>query len=206
MICLSELQKLVTCFRELSHSDASKPPTSITLKRKVMTVQKKKGRLLEKQRAEAEVSPAPSHKTALASTKFRMISSSCSRRLWKYTWACLAAPSWPHHAAPPEGHLDFLQWVRPTTTSVTRVSALNCSGAAKTNGGVLIPSQICTPQSAESSCAQTVVLVPWRWAVRRTMCSRNSIWRTTKQMTQKKNRHKSVFLRLSKSNRTPNGR
>ena len=39
---------------------------------------------------------------------------------------------------------------------MTRVSALNCSGAAKTNGGALIPSQICTPQSVEISCAQTV--------------------------------------------------
>ena len=38
---------------------------------------------------------------------------------------------------------------------MTKVSALNRSGAAKTNGGVLIPSQICTPQSAEISCAQT---------------------------------------------------
>ena len=42
VICLPELHNLVTCFRKLSHSDAGKPPISITLKRKVMTAQKRK--------------------------------------------------------------------------------------------------------------------------------------------------------------------
>ena len=41
VICLSELQNLVTYFRKLSHSDAGKPPISVTL-RKFMSVQKKK--------------------------------------------------------------------------------------------------------------------------------------------------------------------
>ena len=90
-------------FRKLSHSDASKPPISITLIRKVMIVQTKEG---------CSKSSALKRKSALLpqdgsyNTKFRMISSCCSRRLREVH---LGLPHLHGHIMRHrlKGHLDF---------------------------------------------------------------------------------------------------